>query len=121
MRTYLLKNPYKIKEVVAKLNLIDTGEAWGSDTKQRIVKNGEVPSRFLIAKEEAQVIGWCARFKDKQTHLFIHKKKRRKGYGSRLLQRMAKESGLCKVIPWDAQARQFFNCHLGKKIKDLYA
>lgn len=120
MRTYLLKNPDKIREVVGKLNLLNTGEANGSDTRYRVIQRREIPTQFLIAKEEAKIIGWCARFGSKETHLFITKRQRRKGFGSRLLKRMTREAGVCLVVPWCSSAEKFYQNHFGKKIVNIY-
>ncbi len=122
MRTYRVKNIDKIRETVKKLNLFDTGESFGSNTRDRVIVDEEIPACFFVAKEASKVVGWCIRFKDKETHVFVSKRQRRKGYGSRLIKRMTKEvRGVCLVVPWSSRAKSFFSKHYGKKIRSVYA
>lgn len=113
MKCYAEKNVEKIKDAIRKLNLEKSKEAWGSGSLEAIKFGRNVEGGYLV-KHNKEVIGWGVAFDQlgrsaKQTHIYIKKKYRKNGLGTRLVKRAKKDFPEHSFVPWNTYTHQFYS------------
>ena len=101
----------KLKNAIKEMNLISDAhslyrKAGGSGTLERL---DSIIGGYL-AYHQGEIVGWGAYFKDDpEAHIFTHRLHRRRGIGTRLVERFKNDHPYLLFCPWHRRVQGFFN------------
>jgi len=105
------KNLPKLKDAIKRMNLETTAHSLkrnnpGSGSKYKAHK----AIGGYLAYYQGEIVGWGAHFeKDCEAHVFTHRLHRRRGIGTRLVERFKKHHPYLMFCPWHRRVQGFFN------------
>lgn len=101
----------KLKDAIKRMNL---------ETNAHRLRNSDIGSGSkykahktiggYLVYHQGEVVGWGAYFdKDCEAHIFTHRSHRRRGIGTRLVERFKKDHPYLLFCPWHRRVQGFFN------------
>jgi predicted acetyltransferase len=101
------KDDVRLSNAIEEMNLSTPSHSYTSYGSGTVRQIEDIDSGYLVYLDK-KIIGWGAIF-DSESHIFIHRKYRNRGFGSKLVKRIVKDHPTNKFCPWNRRVQGFFN------------